>query len=56
MVTGEILLEGVEIDRLHPEDVARKGVSHVPQGRRILPGLTVHENLIEKWSTWEPRH
>ena len=44
--TGEILLEGVRIDRLHPEDVARKGVSHVPQGRRIFPGLTVHENLI----------
>lgn len=43
---GEILLEGERIDRLPPEAVSRKGVSHVPQGRRIFPGLTVNENLV----------
>ena len=43
---GEILLEGERIDNLSPERISVKGVSHVPQGRRIFPGLTVNENLI----------
>jgi len=44
--SGEILLEGGRIDKLSPERISVKGVSHVPQGRRIFPGLTVNENLI----------
>jgi branched-chain amino acid transport system ATP-binding protein len=26
--------------------IARRGISHVPEGRRVFPGLTVRENMI----------
>ena len=43
---GEILFEGRSLRGLGPEDVVRRGVSHVPEGRRIFPGLTVRENIM----------
>ena len=43
---GEIRLFGEAISRLSPEAISRKGVGFVPQGRRVFPSLTVHENLI----------
>jgi len=43
---GEIALYGEPIAGLSPERIARLGVGLVPQGRRIFPSLTVHENLI----------
>ena len=42
---GEILLGGRPIQRLRPHEVARLGVAHVPEGRRIMPQMTVRENL-----------
>lgn len=42
---GEILLEGKPIHRLAPEAIVRAGISHVPEGRRVFPGLTVTENM-----------
>jgi branched-chain amino acid transport system ATP-binding protein len=43
---GEILLGGVSITRTAPEQIVRLGVAHVPEGRRIFPGLTVKENIM----------
>jgi branched-chain amino acid transport system ATP-binding protein len=43
---GEVLLEGQPIHRLAAEAIAKRGISHVPEGRRVFPGLTVRENLI----------
>lgn len=43
--TGEISFLGERIDRLEPEDIVRRGIVHVPEGRRIFPGMTVLENL-----------
>lgn len=43
---GEILFMGQPIHRLGPEAIVRMGISHVPEGRRIFPGLTVTENLM----------
>jgi branched-chain amino acid transport system ATP-binding protein len=43
---GEILLHGQPIHRLSPQAIARLGISHVPEGRRVFPGLTVRENLV----------
>ncbi|RNL62463.1 ABC transporter ATP-binding protein [Nocardioides marmoriginsengisoli] len=43
--SGRILLEGRDITRLSPDRIARAGVLHVPEGRRVFSGLTVHENL-----------
>ena len=42
---GEVLLRGQPIHRLSAEAIAKLGISHVPEGRRIFPGLTVLENL-----------
>ncbi|MFI5341915.1 MAG: ABC transporter ATP-binding protein [Candidatus Methylomirabilales bacterium] len=43
---GEVLLRGYPIHRLSAEAIAKRGISHVPEGRRIFPGLTVRENLV----------
>ena len=43
---GSISFNGEPIDRLEPHAVARKGLVHVPQGRMIIPNLTVEENLL----------
>jgi branched-chain amino acid transport system ATP-binding protein len=42
---GEIRFGGTAIARLQPEQISRQGIMLVPQGRRIFPNLTVHENL-----------
>nr|WP_236691521.1 ABC transporter ATP-binding protein [Ornatilinea apprima] len=42
---GEILLEGVPTPRV-PYRVVEAGIVHVPEGRQIIPNLTVYENLM----------
>ncbi|ABD87257.1 ABC transporter ATP-binding protein [Rhodopseudomonas palustris] len=44
--SGEILFEGKSIAGLGPEAIVRMGISHVPEGRRVFPGLTVKENIM----------
>ncbi len=44
--TGEIVLEGMKIDHLSPHDIVKLGISHVPEGRRLFPGMSVIENLL----------
>jgi len=48
---GEVWFEGKPIHRSGPEAIARLGISHVPEGRRIFPGLTVRENIMLGTST-----
>jgi branched-chain amino acid transport system ATP-binding protein len=42
---GDVLLDGASLVGGRPENVARKGVALVPEGRRIFGELTVEENL-----------
>jgi branched-chain amino acid transport system ATP-binding protein len=42
---GEIQFAGESLIGKSPEDIARRGIGMVPEGRRIFPGLTVAENL-----------
>jgi branched-chain amino acid transport system ATP-binding protein len=42
---GEILFDGQRIDGLSPDKILKLGIAHVPEGRRVFPGLTVLENL-----------
>ena len=42
---GSILFKGRSIHTLPPEQIVRLGLSQVPEGRHIFPGLTVRENL-----------
>ncbi len=44
-VKGTISFLGKRIDHLQPHQIARLGISHVPEGRKIFPHLTVLENL-----------
>ena len=43
--SGAIRLDGRDITRLAPEEIARLGIAHVPQGQGVLAELTVDENL-----------
>jgi branched-chain amino acid transport system ATP-binding protein len=42
---GDVRLDGTSIVGRRPEEVARRGVALVPEGRRIFGELTVEENL-----------
>ncbi len=42
---GRILVGGTDLARRHPEDIARAGVAHVPEGQGVITELTVEENL-----------
>ncbi len=43
---GEIYLDGQAITRVSTDLRAKSGIAYVPQGREIIPRLTVEENLI----------
>jgi branched-chain amino acid transport system ATP-binding protein len=43
--SGEIMFEGESLVGLSPDEIVRRGVIQVPEGRHIFPGLTVQENL-----------
>ena len=42
---GEIIFNGDLVNRRPPHQRARSGIAYVPQGREIIPYLTVEENL-----------
>jgi branched-chain amino acid transport system ATP-binding protein len=42
---GEVLLSGSSIISLKAQDIVDRGISHVPEGRRLFANLTVLENL-----------
>ena len=42
---GELLFEGAALTGRPAHDVVAHGIAHVPEGRRLFPGLTVAENL-----------
>lgn len=44
--SGEILFDGEKITNFLPYKLARKGIIQSPEGRLILNGLTVEENLL----------
>jgi branched-chain amino acid transport system ATP-binding protein len=42
---GSVLLEGTDITGRRPERIRQAGLAIVPEGRRLLPDLTVEDNL-----------
>ncbi|GIL04552.1 MAG: ABC transporter ATP-binding protein [Betaproteobacteria bacterium] len=42
---GEIVFAGERVDGLPTDEIARRGIALVPEGRQIFPNLTVRENL-----------
>jgi len=43
--TGRISFEDQRIDGVQPEEITRRGIAHIPEGRRVFPQMTVLENL-----------
>ncbi|MCW2801748.1 MAG: amino acid/amide transporter ATP-binding protein 2, family [Aeromicrobium sp.] len=44
--SGDIHLSGVHVSGAKPDDLARVGLTTVPEGRSVFPNLTVEENLL----------
>jgi len=44
--SGSIAVNGRSITGLSPDAIVKLGVAHVPEGRRVFPGLTVRENIM----------
>ena len=42
---GDVSFDGTSLRGISPEDAARRGIAHVPEGRGTLSSLTVWENL-----------
>jgi branched-chain amino acid transport system ATP-binding protein len=42
---GRVVFQGHDITRLNTYDIVKLGISQSPEGRRIFPRMTVHENL-----------
>jgi len=46
LTSGEVWLKGESLHDKKSFEAARMGVQLVPEDRRIIPGLTVEENLV----------
>ena len=44
--TGKVFMAGVDVTGARAEDLARRGVVTIPEGKGIFPNLTVKENLL----------
>ena len=53
--SGDIRFEGEALGRSSAESRVKRGIAHVPEGRRIFPGLTVMENLDVATTIWRRR-
>ena len=43
--SGAVLLDGKDITKASAQERVKRGLSHVPEGRRVFPQMTVQENL-----------
>jgi len=44
--SGEVLYEGVNLQKIAPHKIVSLGIAHVPEGRHVFAQLTVYENLL----------
>ncbi len=50
--SGSVTFDGQVIQGQSIEEIVTRGIAHVPEGRRLFPGLTVRENLqLGAWRT-----
>ena len=42
---GSVELDGNALDKVEAHEIVRRGVAHVPEGRKVFPRFTVLENL-----------
>ena len=46
VTSGEIIFEGEHIENMQPHEIVKRGVAQVPEGRKIFPYISVHDNLF----------
>lgn len=44
--SGEVLYEGLDLQKIPPHKIVSLGIAHVPEGRHVFAQLTVYENLL----------
>jgi len=44
--SGRIYFQGAAIERTRPHQLVRRGIAHIPEGRRLFAQMTVRENLL----------
>jgi branched-chain amino acid transport system ATP-binding protein len=44
--SGSIIYHGEHIEEASPPEIVKKGVVHVPEGRKLFPEMTVIDNLL----------
>ena len=57
-IDNEIIYKGLSIKGLRADEIAKKGLAMVPEGRKLFPSLSVEENLliggqIKRLGPWE---
>ncbi|MGD1816253.1 MAG: ABC transporter ATP-binding protein [Pleomorphochaeta sp.] len=45
-LTGKITFKDKDITKMPPDKIVKLGLSHVPEGRKIFPDMSVYENLV----------
>jgi len=50
---GDLVFEGDSLGGRKAHEVVRRGIAHVPEGRRVFPRLTVADNL--RMGAFQPR-
>jgi branched-chain amino acid transport system ATP-binding protein len=50
--SGRVLVDGTDRAGCGPEQMARAGIAHVPEGQGVIPELTVEENLRLGMMSW----
>jgi branched-chain amino acid transport system ATP-binding protein len=43
--SGSLTMEGASLTTVPPHEIVEMGVAHVPENRRLFPGMTVEDNL-----------
>ncbi|WP_422446838.1 ABC transporter ATP-binding protein [Thermoanaerobacterium sp. DL9XJH110] len=44
--TGSVFFNGEDISKLPTKDIVKRGITMIPEGRRVFADLTVYENLV----------
>lgn len=44
--SGEILFLGKSMNKVSAKNIVKEGITQVPEGRHIFPGMSVYENLL----------
>jgi branched-chain amino acid transport system ATP-binding protein len=56
VTSGDVLVAGRRVNGARPDDLARRGLCLIPEGRGIFPNLTVRENLWMMTHRGRSRH